>query len=131
MTSSCGEAESPGLVTMDMNNDGLKDYALMLKGEIEDYVSVWGKTYDALPLWLVVILGDEKERFRLVREMPILNGLPSTAGAGEFALSKYDQETIDNLPEMAGAGFELYFCESAATLLYWDGEAVAFHTLSD
>ena len=130
MTKECGEVESPGIVTMDMDNDGLRDYALVLQGEIEDYVSN-GETHDALPLWLVVLLGDEKEGFRLVLEDGILDGPPSSTGIKGFALSGHDQETIDNMPEMMGAGFELYFCESAAILLYWDGEAVSFHTLAD
>ena len=130
MTKECGEVESPGIVTMDMDNDGLQDYALMLKGEIEDYVYN-GETYDALPLWLVVLLGDRKEGFRLVHEESILSGPPSTAGIKEFALSNHDQETIDNMPEMVGAGFELYFCGRSSTLLYWDGESVSYYTLAD
>lgn len=117
---SCGEVVSPGFIKADLNNDGIEDYALLLKSDVEDY-NFKGYIYDSLPLWIVILLGTASEEFRVVYDESILTSPPSGVGI--------EKSNISNL--ISEEGIMLYFCERSATVLHWDGEEIIGTVISD
>jgi hypothetical protein len=124
--------ERPGVVSADLNGDGLQDFGTLLRLNFTGKEGVWqGKPYKEAQFAFVVFVNQGGGRFRTHVAKRYTSDIPTAVSLDvhEPGIIR-DRETGKNI-QLLRRGITMSFCEKSAAIYYVDGNRVRSIQLAD
>ncbi len=129
---SCQVASHPGWIEADFNGDGLRDYAVLLKGSVKQKKEWHGRELQLMEVKLVAFVQEAaRGRFRSI----VLDSFEEYYPLG-VDIDIQPKGWIREPPSIGHKAVELknpgilqYFCEKSASVFYWDKKTNKFKRL--